>query len=84
MPRRDNAAMHPLAIVSAMPEELAALLPLVEQRRVQRLAGRELHHGQLQGREVVLTPAGQRHLLPRLAPAAIRYSARSASDTAFR
>lgn len=58
MPRRDNAAMHPLAIVSAMPEELAALLPLVEQRRVQRLAGRELHHGQLQGREVVLTLSG--------------------------
>lgn len=50
--------MSLLAIVSAMPEELAALLPLVEQRRIQTLAGRELHHGHLLGRDVVLVLSG--------------------------
>jgi len=36
------------------------------------------------GREVALTPVGQQQLMPRLAPEAMRQSARSAADTASR
>lgn len=38
--------------------ELAALLPLLEDARVQEVAGRRLHHGRLQGHEVVLMLCG--------------------------
>jgi len=48
----------PLAIVSAMHEELRALLPLVQAARVVRLGGREFHHGQMHGQPVVLALSG--------------------------
>jgi adenosylhomocysteine nucleosidase len=47
-----------LAIVSAMPEELAALLPLLQSAQTQQHAGRVFHQGQLNGRAVVLVLAG--------------------------
>ena len=48
----------PLAIVSAMHEELRALLPALGQSRTTRLAGREFHAGQLHGQSVVLVLSG--------------------------
>ncbi len=47
-----------LAIVSAMHEELAALLPALQGARTSHCAGRVFHHGQLAGRKVVLVLAG--------------------------
>ena len=43
-----------LAIVSAMREELRALLPLLAGARVQRCAARDFHVGELAGRPAVL------------------------------
>ena len=52
------AGAAPMAIVSAMHEELRALLPLLDApQRVVR-AGREFHRGQLHGRPVVLVLSG--------------------------
>lgn len=48
----------PLAIVSAMHEELRALLPALAAARTRRLAGRDFHTGQLHGRPVVLVLSG--------------------------
>ena len=48
----------PLAIVSAMREELGALLAHLESSRVERAAGRDFHRGRLAGREVVLVLSG--------------------------
>lgn len=50
--------MGSIAIVSAMHEELRALLPLLEGARVERRAGRECHLGRLDGHEVVLVLCG--------------------------
>ena len=47
-----------LAIVSAMHEELRALLPRLEGAAVRRLGGRDFHVGRLAGREVVLVLSG--------------------------
>ena len=47
-----------LAVVSAMHEELRALLPLLQGLRTERLAGRDFHHGQLHGQPVVLVLSG--------------------------
>lgn len=41
-----------------MEPELAALRPLLEERRVETIGGRRLHHGRLLGHEVVLTLSG--------------------------
>ena len=48
----------PLAIVSALHDELSALLPRLEGARVQRVAGRDFHLGRLAGRDVVLVLSG--------------------------
>ena len=48
----------PLAIVSAMHEELHALLPELRDAQTTRLAGRVFHTGTIQGRPVVLVLAG--------------------------
>jgi adenosylhomocysteine nucleosidase len=48
----------PLAIVSAMHEELRALLPDLHNPRPLRLAGRDFHTGVLHGRPVVLVLSG--------------------------
>ena len=48
----------PAAIVSAMHEELRALLPLLDDRHTVRLAGRDFHHGVIHGRPVVLALSG--------------------------
>lgn len=50
--------MTRVAIVSAMHEELRALLPLLQGTRVERRAGRECHLGRLDGREVLLVLSG--------------------------
>lgn len=50
--------MGRIAIVSAMHEELRALLPLLESARVERRAGRECHLGRLDGHEVLLVLCG--------------------------
>lgn len=47
-----------LAIVSAMREELRALLSCLEGAKVQHLGGRAFHQGRLAGREVVLALSG--------------------------
>ena len=47
-----------LAIVSAMREELRALLAQLEGAQVQHVAGRAFHRGRLAGREVVLVLSG--------------------------
>jgi adenosylhomocysteine nucleosidase len=49
---------RPAAIVSAMHEEMRALLPLLDDRHTVRLAGREFHHGVIHGQPVVLTLSG--------------------------
>jgi adenosylhomocysteine nucleosidase len=48
----------PIAIVSAMHEELRALLPLLHQPVRETLAGREFHLGEIHGRPVVLVLSG--------------------------
>ncbi len=48
----------PAAIVSAMHEELRALLPLLDDRHTVRLAGRDFHHGVIHGQPVVLALSG--------------------------
>jgi adenosylhomocysteine nucleosidase len=48
----------PFAVVSAMHEELRALLPLLDKRRSVLLAGREFHLGELRGHPVVLALSG--------------------------
>ncbi len=50
--------LGPVAIVSAMHEELHALLPLVESIERVEIAGRCFHCGQLRGRAVVLALSG--------------------------
>lgn len=50
--------MAELAVVSALHEELHALLPLLDQPRQRALAGRIFHSGRLHGREVVLVLSG--------------------------
>ncbi len=52
MPRR------PVAIVSAMHDELRALQPTLRNPRTVRLAGREFHHGEIHGHPVVLVLSG--------------------------
>ena len=47
-----------IAIVSAMHEELRALLPLLHDPRREQLAGREFHVGEVHGRPVVLVRSG--------------------------
>jgi adenosylhomocysteine nucleosidase len=47
-----------LAIVSALHDELSALLPRLEGAHVQRIAGRDFHVGRLAGREAVLVLSG--------------------------
>ena len=47
-----------LAIVSAMPPELAALKALMPTDRITMVAGRRFHQGQLAGHEVVLALSG--------------------------
>lgn len=47
-----------LAIISALPEEQHALLAELQGARVQTLAGRSFHHGQLAGVPVVLVLSG--------------------------
>jgi adenosylhomocysteine nucleosidase len=49
---------RPAAIVSAMHEELRALLPLLDDRHTVRLAGRDFHHGVIHARPVVLALSG--------------------------
>jgi len=49
---------RPAAIVSAMHEELRALLPLLDDRHTVRLAGRDFHHGTIHGQPVVLALSG--------------------------
>jgi len=49
---------RPAAIVSAMHEELRALLPLLNDRHTVRLAGRDFHHGVIHDQPVVLVLAG--------------------------
>ncbi len=47
-----------LAIVSAMPDEISALMPLLQGAAVKRVAGRDFHCGRLAQREVVLVLSG--------------------------
>ena len=49
---------RPAAIVSAMHEELRALLPLLDDRHTVRLAGRDFHHGLIHDQPVVLALSG--------------------------
>jgi adenosylhomocysteine nucleosidase len=57
LPRRLPAVKR-VAVVSAMHEELRALLQELEQAQVQRVAGRDFHSGVLAGRPVVLVLSG--------------------------
>jgi adenosylhomocysteine nucleosidase len=50
--------MNRIAIVSAMHEELRALLPLLEGSTRETLAGREFHQGRIHGHSVVLVLSG--------------------------
>jgi adenosylhomocysteine nucleosidase len=50
--------MSRIALVSAMHQELSALLALMQQVRVEHRAGRAYHFGQLDGREVVSVLCG--------------------------
>jgi adenosylhomocysteine nucleosidase len=50
--------MSRVAIVSAMHEELRALLPLLRDARLDRRAGRECHLGRIDGHDVVLVLCG--------------------------
>jgi adenosylhomocysteine nucleosidase len=49
---------RPLAIVSAMHEELHALLPLLEEPAITHIAARRFHAGRLHGQPVVLVLSG--------------------------
>jgi len=49
---------QPLAIVSAMHEELRALLALVDAARIVRIGGREFHCARMHGQPVVLALSG--------------------------
>jgi len=51
-------AARPLAIVSAMHEELHALLPLLHEPAVTTIANRRFHSGRLHGQAVVLVLSG--------------------------
>ena len=48
----------PIAIVSAMREELHALMPALQDPQSLHLAGREFHHGEIHGHPVVLVLSG--------------------------
>jgi adenosylhomocysteine nucleosidase len=48
----------PIAIVSAMHDELRALMPLLRAAHTVRLAGRDFHHGEIHGQPVVLALSG--------------------------
>ena len=48
----------PVAILSAMHEELRALLTLLDDRHTVRLAGRDFHHGTIHDQPVVLVLSG--------------------------
>jgi len=48
----------PIAIVGAMHEEIAALLPCLEGARAVRRGGRDFHLGRLDGHEVILVRSG--------------------------
>ena len=50
--------MSRIAIVSAMHEELRALLPLLQDARIERRAGRDCRVGRIDGHEVVLVLCG--------------------------
>ena len=50
--------MTRLAIVGAMHEEIAALLPCLADVRTERRAGRDFHLGRLDGRDVILVRCG--------------------------
>jgi len=50
--------MSRIAIVSAMHEELRALLPLLDANHVERRAGRDFHIGSIDGHAVVLVLSG--------------------------
>ena len=50
--------MSRIAIVSAMHEELRALLPALEKPQRAEFAGRQFHFGQMQGQPVVLVLSG--------------------------
>jgi adenosylhomocysteine nucleosidase len=50
--------MTKTAIVSAMHEELSALLPMLEGAQIEERGGRRFHRGRLQGHDVVLVLAG--------------------------
>lgn len=47
-----------LAVLSALHDELAALLPALDGARVERLGGRDFHRGRLAGHDVVLVLSG--------------------------
>ena len=49
---------RPVAIISAMHEELRALLPVLHDAQTVRLARREFHHGSIHGHPVVLVLSG--------------------------
>ena len=57
-PRAERTAPRPWAIVSAMHEELRALVPSLREARSVRLAGRNFHLGVLAGKPVVLVLSG--------------------------
>jgi len=50
--------MSRIAIVSAMHQELRALLPALDKRQQVRFAGRDFHLGQMEGQPVVMVLAG--------------------------
>src|SRR5689334_14371958 len=51
-------SLQPLAIVSAMHEELRALLPLLDAPRTAEIAGRRFHMGTMDGHPVVMALSG--------------------------
>lgn len=51
-------ATSPLAIVGAMPEEVATLLPSLGGRRTERRGGFEVHRGDLLGRPILMAVCG--------------------------
>lgn len=51
-------AEAPLAVVGAMPEEIATLAPSLEDRRTRRRGPFEVHAGRLEGRPVLLAVCG--------------------------
>ena len=55
---RDASAGGPTAILGAMPEEIATLLPALTERRTERRGPFEVHAGRLDGRPVVLAVCG--------------------------